>query len=986
MLAGPAFWRTARFAFFALICLTALGAYAFFRAPQSIFPTIELARVEVFADCDELGPEAIRSSVARPLEAALATLPGIRAIRTYADTGKLEIELDFDPRGDLRGDLRDVRATLAQAADGLPVSHVASLIEGPNMEPVVTLAVRSKASTQADVRADLERAVLPVFAGTPGLERVAVFGGPRRAYRIDLDAGKLAGAGLEAQAVADAIRAAAEPRAAGTLVRGNERFDVSTGGAPGDAASLAGVRVWDAVGRHATPVRALGRVRVADEPTGQQAAFDGSHAVLVNVYPVAGADAVALARAVEDRIPELRRRLPADATLDVAWDQTRPIRAAQAALRAQMLAGAAIALAVILFFLRDRTMVALAALVVPATLALTALVLTVAGLSLNVMTLGGLAIAIGLAIDEVIVVVEAVARELAARPDLPRRAAIANAVGRIARPLVVATAANVVVFVPLGLLSGVPGFFFRALSITLAIALIVSIALSLFIVPLLADALRARARTPPTLALEAAYVRLLRAALERAPLVYAGAFAIVLVTVVLAFRLPSDFLPEVDEGQFEIKYALPPGMSLDAADAVMTRVERAVLADRDVVHEARLSGVDTNGYLATPPDAGTIRVQTRAGAARFDTIAARLRKAALAEDPDLYLEIHQLLEDQINDLSGAPEPIQLTVRGPDQAVLERLADRLADHIDDIDGVVDTFDGITYQAREIDAYPLAPDAAGARDFSSALRARIGGLPAGNPAAPGGPLPAVVYVTGGPAPARFARLSAPRYATEIQEENGVRLVRVTAGLEGASLSSVITKIQRSCSYLLAHLPPGYSVQLGGAVDAQRHAFGEFALVLASAIVLVFGVLLLAFNSFRLPLVVLAALAVTPLGVVLALLFTQTSLNVASFMGLLLLIGIVVRNGILLVDGIKRRRMEGMPAWEAFAASGVERLRPILMTTVATLGALAPLALGFGAGSELERPLAIAVIGGIVSATALTLILIPVLYASVDPVTPP
>jgi len=603
-----------------------------------------------------------------------------------------------------------------------------------------------------------------------------------------------------------------------------------------------------------------------------------------------------------------------------------------------------------------------------------------------VMTLGGLAIAVGLAIDEVIVVVEAVARELAAHPEAARRASIGTAVRRIARPLLAATGANIVVFLPLGLLSGVPGSFFRALSLTLAVALTISIALSLFAAPLLADALRARTQAPPSLALEAAYVRLLNAALERAPLVYAGAAAVLVLTLAAATRLPSDFLPEVDEGQFEIKYALPPGMSLAAADAALARVERAVLADRDVAHEARLSGVDTNGYLATPPDAGTIRVLTRPRAASFDTIAARLRKAALAENPDLYLEIHQLLEDQINDLSGAPEPIQLTVRGPDQAVLEKIADRLADRVDDIDGVVDTFDGIVYQAREIDAFPLAPDAPGARDFPSDLRARIGGLPAGDVAAPGGPLPAVVYVTGGPAPARFARLSAPRFATEIQEENGVRLVRVTAGLEGANLSTVMTKIRRSAGYLLTHLPPGYSVEFGGAADAQRHAFSEFALVLASAIVLVFGVLLLTFDSFRLPLVVLAALAVTPLGVVAALLLTGTSLNVASFMGLLLLIGVVVRNGILLVDGTKRRRTQGVAAREALAASAVERLRPIVMTTVATLGALAPLALGFGAGSELERPLAIAVIGGIISATAFTLILIPVLYASVDPVRPP
>lgn len=980
MALGP-YWRAARFVFFALAAVSALGCYAFFTAPQSIFPAIVLARVEVFADAGDLEPEQIRSAVARPLETALATLPGVRAIRTYADTGKLEVEIDFDPHGDVREDLRAVQAAVAGVRERLPISRVTSLIEGANMEPVVTFAVRSASATQAVLRDRLERAIVPVFTGTPGLERIAVFGGARRAYRIDPDAAKLAAAGVTAREVAESVRAAAEPHAAGTIVRGRERFDVVSGAQPRDAASLAAVRVWDAAGRRSFALAELGAVRYGEEPTGEQASFDGTRAVLLNAYPVAGGDAVELRRALEARLPQLRRELPPDATLETAWDQTRLIVAAQAALRDEMLAGAAIALGVILLFLRDRTMVAIAALVVPATLAVTTLVLVRAGLSLNVMTLGGLAIAIGLAVDEVIVVVEAVARELAAHPERGRRAGIAAAVRRIARPLLAATAANVVVFLPLGLLSGVPGFFFRALSITLAVALIVSIALSLFVAPLLADRLRARTRTPPALGLEGAYVRVLEASLRHAPLVYAGAAAVLVLTVVLLLRLPTDFLPTVDEGQFEIKYALSPGMSLDAADAVMLQVERAIAADRDVAHEARLSGVDTNGYLATPPDAGTIRVLVRPGAASFDAIAARLRKAAQAVEPDLYVEIHQLLEDQVNDLSGAPEPVQLTVRGPGQATLERVADRLAEAIDDLPGIVDTFDGIVYQARSIDASPLANDAPNARDFASALRALVGGIAAGDVPAPGGPLPAIVRVTGGGPLARHARLSQPRLTSEIQEENGVRLVRVTAGVEDANLSTVVARIRHQTGYIVSHLPPGYSVELGGAIEAQRSAFREFALVLGTAVLLVFGVLVLTFDSFRLPLVVLAAVPLAPLGVAVALLLTRTPINVASFMGLLLLTGIVVRNGILLVDGAKRRRADGVPSRQALSAAAIERLRPILMTTVATLGALAPLALGFGAGSELERPLAVAVIGGLVSATAFTLVLIPVLYASAD-----
>jgi multidrug efflux pump subunit AcrB len=302
---------------------------------------------------------------------------------------------------------------------------------------------------------------------------VAIFGGPRRAYVIDLDPAKLARTGLDARAVADAVRAAAEPHGAGTLVRGSERFDIAAAGSPHDAASLADVRVWGPAGRNPVRLGALGSARAGEVSNDQQASFDGTRAVLLSVYGAPGADAVALQRSAVARMTDVRHALPPDAAIDVAWDQTRPILASQASLRVEMLLGAVLALAVIFFFLRDRTLVAIAALFVPATFALTALVITRAGSSLNVMTLGGLAVAVGLVIDEAIVVVEAIARELAAEPGRHRRAAIASAVRRIARPLVAATAANVVVFLPLGLLSGVSGFFFRALSITLAVALLI---------------------------------------------------------------------------------------------------------------------------------------------------------------------------------------------------------------------------------------------------------------------------------------------------------------------------------------------------------------------------------------------------------------------------------------------------------------------------------------------------------------------------------
>jgi multidrug efflux pump subunit AcrB len=975
--------RWARFGLFVLACAVVFAGFAIASAPQSVFPAIALARVEIFADAPDLTAEDVRSLVAAPLESALATAPALRATRTYADPGRLELELDFDPGSDPREDLRTVQDTLAQMRARLPVTDVTSLIEGPNMEPVVSYAVTSASTGQAALLQRIENALVPVFTGTPGLGRLAVFGGPQAAYAVTLDPRALAAAGISARDVASGVRDANQPRVVGTRQTPRERQTIVAGRALRGSPDLERVRIPVKHLSTVVPLSALGRVTYGDEPTGRNASFDATRAVILNVYPVASGDAVGLKRSSDERVARLRALLPADAKVTVAWDQTRLIVASQTALRDEMLAGAVIALLVILWFLRDRALTLAAAVVLPIALALTMLILVRAGLTLDLMTVGGLAIAIGLIIDETIVVVEAIASALEGRPPAERGAAIAAACRRVAKPLAASTAANVVVFLPLAFLSGIPGFFFRALAITLAVALVVSIALSLTLAPHLAGALRARAHaTARVRRFESGYIAGLGWAMRHTAIVYAGAALAVVLAFALLVRLPSDFLPEVNEGQFEIKYSLPPGSPSAGAESTIVAMERAVLADPAVQHEARLSGVDTNGYNATPADAGTIRVTLATRRDSFDDVAARLRKAIALVDPNIAVEIHQLLEDQINDLSGTPEPIQLIVHGASPRRIARIASRLADDIDDIRGVVDPFDGVLWQPRIVHASPLPGSTLGARDFADALQARLDGIAATEITSEYGSLPVVVRVDNRRSLEHAAALGGPLLLPTVQEENGSRVIRVTAGLENVDLSTVIARIERQTIYQRTHLPPGYSIEIGGAIAAQQAAFREFASVFAIALVLVFAVLLATFNSFRLPLVVLAAVPLAPIGVAAALALTKTPLNVASFMGILLLIGIVVRNGILLVERANVRVAEGATRVEAMERSAIERLRPILMTTVATLGALAPLALGIGAGSEMERPLAIAVIGGIVSATALTLVLIPVLYVGNTP----
>jgi multidrug efflux pump subunit AcrB len=973
---------------FAVVLLGVLGVDAYRHAPQSIFPPLRLARVEVFAYAGDLPPEEVRATVTRPLETALAALPQLHGTRSYSNQGASEIELDFEPHSDPQADLQNVDAALAPLRSALPaVRRIVTTLENANAEPVASYALVSPSLTQAELRRRLERLVMPAFMGAPGIARVVLFGGARAEYRVDLDLAALARAGATARDVARGVAAAVTGGEAAAFERGAQREVLFAGNKPAGARDLAEVAVYAPTLHRFVPLRSLGAVTLGQGLATEQTSFDARHAVTLNVYPMLGADALAIRRQTDARAARILAALPRGITLTRYWDQTTLIAASQRSLLQAIVVGALLALLVIYFFLRSRSLTLVAAAIIPLSMALTVLVIATAGMSLNLMSVGGLAIAVGLIIDETIVVIESIARELAVSPGTARRNAIAQATGRIARALIASTAANVVVFVPLALLSGIPGSFFRALALTLATALVVSILLSLIVAPSLASAFAgSHASARESFRLERAYAALLQTALAHRRAVFLGAVSVLALAIAIFARLPNDFLPMLEEGQFEIKYTLEPGTSLAETDRTAARLERLVLADPAVAHEGRLTGIDTNGLLPTPQNAGTIRVALHdAGAEPYADVAERLRGALSKAAPGADFEFHQLLEDQINDLSGAPEPIQLAVYGPEQRTLARIAGGLAQRIGGVDGVVDPFDGVVTGDRLIRvtpnmraAHPPAID-----ELGDALRLRADGLPAGSIIDGDGTLPVRVHVRDGRAPAAalapLARFSAPERATEIFEENGGRMLRVTAGLEDASLSSVVPKIQRIVAAY--PLPPGYRVQFGGAYESQQASFREFGTVLAVALLLVFFVLLATFNSFRLPLVILGTIPLAPVGVALALWLTRTPLNVSSFMGLLLLVGIVVRNGILIVDAAQRGRRAGLGVHEAVVAAGGERLRPILMTTFAALAALLPLALGFGAGSEMERPLAIAVIGGLSTATAFTLIFIPVLYAGLE-----
>jgi CzcA family heavy metal efflux pump len=986
---------------FVAVVLALLGVGAYAIAPRSIFPQMTFARIDVVVDAGDLPPDRVRIAVTVPLERAFQTLPALQRLRANSAQGAADIVLDFDPHTDSRTDLQIVNQALTVVRSSIPAAtNIDALIVDPNAEPVVSYALTSRVLSQAALRQFIQTRVLPAFAGTAGLGRISAIGGPPIEYLVDLNAATIAAVGLSATDVANAIADANDVTSVGSTERYNEQYVLLVDAALHDARSIAAIGVPLKSGL-TIPVGSLGRVRLTTGMPTNQAATNGTHSVMLNAYMLAGADAVTLAREVAVRLDQVRPTLPVDVTVTKYWDQTRLIVDSQDSLRDAILLGAVLAVIVIFLFLRNLRMTLVAATIIPLAMAIAIFALEASGQSLNLMSVGGLAVAVGLIIDDAIVVIEAIARELAEYPGRPAREVVIDAASRLAGAMAASTATTVVVFIPLGLLTGITGFFFRALAFTLAAALIVSLLLALLVTPILAAAFVRRntqhIERPDRLATR--YRPLLSWALDHRGLVFAGAAVILATTFIVLARLPSDFLPNLDEGEFEIKYTLPPGTNLATSDAIATTMEHIVMRDPAVAVEGRVTGIDTNGFTPTLPTIGTLRIALVTGKRdSYDVVSDRLRDAITARLPVVSLDLHQLLEDQINDLSGAPEPVEIAITGPDQDHLIALASETADAIGKVPGIVDTNNGVVYDEPTLRFAPrssrLAALGITPGDFAGAIGARTQGSVAAEIPANETTTPVRVRVAGGPIDASsvgdltlFTHSGATRAgslasvepaatASEINDENGRRIVRVTANIAGASLSGVVAGIRRALATV--PYPPGYSAEIGGAYQTQQASFREFANVIGIAIVLVFTVMLAAFGSFRLPLVILGAIPLALIGVALGLALTGTPINVSSFMGLLLLIGIVVKNGILLIDVANRRQAAGDDVRTALLVAGSTRVRPIVMTTLATIGGLFPLALGIGSGAEMEKPLAIAVIGGLSTATAFTLILIPVLYA--------
>jgi multidrug efflux pump subunit AcrB len=736
---------------------------------------------------------------------------------------------------------------------------------------------------------------------------------------------------------------------------------------------------------------------------------NGKNAVLINIARQPSSNTVTVADGVAAEVVRLKKALPPGVKLEPFYDQSQLVRDSIASVRDAILIGLVLACIILFLFLRDWSSALVAGLVIPVTVAATILVLHILGQSFNLMTLGGLAAAIGLVIDDAIVVVENIVMHR--DNGETRTEAVRKALHEITVPLIGSTITPVVVFLPLVGTSGVTGSFFRALAITMASSLLTSLLLALTWTPGLSMVLLRQRRNAnhdhSTGRFLQRVLRVHRRVLDWSLAKPAWLGVICLLLVVATWfgytKLGSDLLPEMDEGGFILDYIMPAGSSLTETNRVLQHVERILRSQPEVVSTSRRTGLQMGLAAVTEANTGDFTVKLKGGHRRpIDDVIADVRAEIKRTEPELDIEIIQVLQDMIGDLSNAPEPIQIKIYSPDEALLTQLGPRVGDAIEKIPGVVDVENGIdntisgpatNFQVNPVNAARLgftptevAEDAtsildglptddpliANARPYT--IRVRLGDEHRASLEA----IQNTVFTSASGHSASLGSLADIEQLppqNEIRRENLQRMVAVTGRLEGTNLGAGMAKVRRTVEGM--RLPPSVHVTYGGTYEEQQKSFADLLRVLLLALALVFGVLLTEFRNFPAPTAILTSSVLSIAGVILALGITGTTFNVASFMGLIMVIGIVAKNGILLLDADERYRAEGMEAADAMIHAAQRRLRPIVMTAIAAVCGMLPLAFALGAGSQMLQPLAIAVIGGLAISMVLSLVVTPVVY---------
>ncbi|MCC7153922.1 MAG: efflux RND transporter permease subunit [Bryobacterales bacterium] len=998
-----------------LVVLTfaAAGLLFVFDLPIAIFPQTDFPRLVVLVDNGITPVDVQMVTVTRPIEEAVRIVPGIHMIRSVTARGSTEISVFFRWDVDIRDAQHLVQGRIAQITPSLPSScrfYINRLTF--SVFPMLGFSITSPTRTQADLWDLAYYNLAPRMYRVPGVAETRIVGGRQPEYHVLVDPEKLNSYGMPLTRVVDAIRTSNMIASAGMVQENYHLYLTTVTGLLRRKEQIENL-VIDAVRGTPVLVRNVARVELSERPVYNIVSADGRRAVLINVLQQPDGNAVKIADLVNQELREIKKQLPPDIQISTFYDQSILVRDSIGGVTESILIGLALSVAVLVGFLKSWRTTFVAALVIPIAVLMAIVCMKLFHMSFNLMTLGGLAACIGVVIDDAIVMVENIVVHMS-MGQAPIEAA-RSAIEELTPALIGSTLTPIVVFVPLVFLGGITAVFFRALAMTMVTALLASLFLAIFFTPVLAAWLfKPRATGGQTtiqeaeLANEGRILRFLTARYETAlhwslahtKTVMAASVIILAATALLYLNLGSGFLPDMDEGAFVLDYLTPPGTSLEETDRILRHIERFLQETPEVESYSRRTGARLALAIAEP-NTGDFLIRLKKQRKRsLDEVTSELRHKIVSSEPAIEVEFPHILEDLVGDLAWSPQPIEIKIHHDDDAAYKEAARRIDEWLPKVRGVVDIVN---------QTIPIGPAVNFRVDLEKAQRAgfrvqdiadleaaildgtlasnmirgeRLIGIRVRYPVefrSSTGRLKTLLLTspTGQSVPlSSIAHIEMDDVTYEILRENLRNISAVTARLEGRDLGSAMQEIRRRLPQEVS-LPAGTDIEYGGLFQIQQESFLGLTRVLLASVLLIFIILVFEFRSFSHPIAILAATILCSFGSLLALYVTGTSLNISSFMGSIMVVGIVHKNGILMLDSEREFSERGFTLRDAIFQAGRRRLRPILMTALATLFGMLPLAIGAGSGAQMLQPLAIAVMGGVSVSLVLSLLVTPVLF---------
>ncbi len=989
-----------------LVTIVALaGLAAGLKLPVALFPQVYFPRVVVSLEAGDRPADRMVIAVTRPLEQAVRSVPGVVGLRSTTSRGSAELSINFGWGNDMIAATLQVESAINQVLPELPAG-TRFLVRrmDPTVFPVAAYSLTSDSQSLVQLYDLAKYQLVPLLSSIDGVAKVVVMGGEQAEYRVEIDPEKLAAYGLTFSDVANSVSASNVLQAVGRLEDHYKLYLI-----------LSDTRIRSLQTIEETVLRsgANGLVRLDDiarvypttAPQWLRVTADGHNAVLFQVYQQPGGNTVQIVDGVRQRLESYRDKLPEGVNISNWYDQSQLITASARSVRDAIAIGVVLAAIVLWLFLRSLKITLVAILVVPSVLASTLLLLNVLHMSFNMMTLGGMAAAVGLIVDDAIVMIEHIIRRLRQRSH-NLALTIREAAIEFTPPLVGSSAATIIIFAPLAFLSGVTGAFFKALSLTMASSLFISFLLAWLAVPLLAEHLltekdAAREDTGPLFKkLQQCYQRLMQRLVKTPWLILAGIVPLLVTGYIAYQQVGSGFMPHMDEGGFVLDYVAPPGTSLQETDRLLRQVE-VILQQTDAVETySRRTGAALGGGL-TEANEGDYFVRLKPlPRLPIDQVMDNIRSRIENEVPGLQVEMALLMEDLIGDLTAVPQPIEIKLYGDKLDELMSVAPKVADAIGRIKGVVDVRDGIVLAGdainiivdrdkaalegidpdlvtQQLDAWFTGLVTTRVQENIKLVGVRVWVPPSARDRtsaidkiwlrAPDGhrfPLK------------RIAHVSVEIGQAQITRDNLKRMVAVTGRISGRDLGSTIRAVKQTLGQP-GLLPADMYYRLGGLYKQQQIAFHGLIAVFVAALALVFLLLLFLYEEFAAAIAILASPLLAMAAVFTGLWLTGIELNITAMMGMTMIVGIVTEVSIFYFSEYHELLRANTEKAVALIEAGSNRLRPITMTTLAAILALLPLALALGQGSAMQQPLAVAIISGLLVQIPLVVIVMPLLY---------